>query len=71
LKVIFNPTEPALVPHEMKTLIVRLEDELQKKEIHPLLVIANFIFEYLAIHPFQDGNGRTSRIITNLLLLQH
>ena len=38
---------------------------------HPLLLIANFIFEYLAIHPFQDGNGRTSRLLTNLMLLQH
>lgn len=38
---------------------------------HPLILMANFIFEYLAIHPFQDGNGRTSRLLTNLLLLQH
>jgi len=38
---------------------------------HPLILIANFIFEYLAIHPFQDGNGRTSRLLTNLLLLQN
>ncbi len=34
------------------------------------MVIANFVFEFLAIHPFQDGNGRLSRILTNLLLLQ-
>jgi Fic family protein len=34
-----------------------------------LLVIANFIFEFLAIHPFQDGNGRTSRVLSVLLLL--
>ncbi len=38
---------------------------------HPLILIANFIFEYLAIHPFQDGNGRTSRRLTNLMLLQN
>jgi Fic family protein len=38
---------------------------------HPLIRIGSFIFEYLAIHPFQDGNGRTSRLLTNLLLLQH
>lgn len=37
---------------------------------HPLILAANFIFEYLAIHPFQDGNGRTSRLLTNLILLQ-
>jgi Fic family protein len=37
---------------------------------HSLILAANFIFEYLAIHPFQDGNGRTSRLLTNLILLQ-
>jgi len=37
----------------------------------PLILIANFVFEYLAIHPFQDGNGRTSRLLTNLMLLQN
>lgn len=37
---------------------------------HPLILIANFIFEYLAIHPFQDGNDRTSRLLTNLMMLQ-
>ena len=35
-----------------------------------MLLIANFIFEYLAIHPFQDGNGRTARLLTNLMFLQ-
>jgi Fic family protein len=34
-------------------------------------VTANFVFEFLAIHPFQDGNARTSRVLTNLILLQH
>ena len=34
------------------------------------MVIANFIFEFLSIHPFQDGNGRLSRVLTNLLLLK-
>ena len=38
---------------------------------HPLILNANFAFEYLAIHPFQDGNGRTSRLLTNLMLLQN
>src|SRR5438477_7310909 len=38
---------------------------------HPLILIANFIFEFLAIHPFQDGNGRTSRLLSNLMLIQN
>ncbi|MDP2838299.1 MAG: Fic family protein, partial [Candidatus Moranbacteria bacterium] len=43
---------------------------LEEKKIHSLLVIGNFIVEFLRIHPFQDGNGRLSRILTNLLLLK-
>ncbi|MGY8690716.1 MAG: Fic family protein, partial [Verrucomicrobiales bacterium] len=38
--------------------------------IHPLLRMGAFVVDFLAIHPFQDGNGRLSRILTNLLLLR-
>src|SRR5206468_1794166 len=40
------------------------------KTHHPLLVVAVFIVRFLAIHPFQDGNGRLARVLTNLLLLR-
>ena len=60
-----------MTPIEMKALIQRTQDALHENDIHPLLIIANFIFEFLAIHPFQDGNGRVSRILTNLLLLKN
>jgi Fic family protein len=40
------------------------------KEMHPLLAIAIFVVVFLAIHPFQDGNGRLSRVLTTLLLLR-
>lgn len=43
---------------------------LEEKNTHPLLIIGNFIGEFLRIHPFQDGNGRLSRVLTNLLLLK-
>ncbi len=43
---------------------------LDKKTLHLLFVVGNFIVEFLNIHPFQDGNGRLSRILTNLLLLK-
>ncbi|MEK6627326.1 MAG: Fic family protein [Bdellovibrionota bacterium] len=67
--VLFNPTEPHLTPSEMRELIEWTKSQLQNRETHPLFVIANFIVEFLAIHPFHDGNGRLSRILTNLLLL--
>ncbi len=67
--VLFNPTEPHLTPSEMRELIEWTKAQLKSRENHPALVIANFIVEFLAIHPFHDGNGRLSRILTNLLLL--
>lgn len=69
--ILFQPTKPYLVKPEMETAITWTNEQLEKKELHPLLIIANFIFEFLAIHPFQDGNGRLSRALTNLLLLRN
>lgn len=68
--VIFDPTPPYLVKKEMQELIEWYTWAIETKVKHPLIIIANFIFEYLAIHPFQDGNGRTSRLLTNIMLLQ-
>jgi len=68
--ILFDPTPPHLVAFEMKEVIDWTNEQLSSKEIHPILVIANFIFEFLAIHPFSDGNGRVSRAITNFLLLK-
>ena len=68
--VIFDPTPPHLVKKEMQELIDWFQEALKEGKKHPLILIANFVFEYLAIHPFQDGNGRTSRLLTNLILLK-
>lgn len=68
--VIFDPTPPHLVKKEMHELVSWTLHAFKEKKYHSLVIVANFIFEYLAIHPFQDGNGRSSRILTNLLLLQ-
>jgi len=68
--IVFNPTEPFLTPIEMKELVEWIITNINGKEYHPLLVIANFVLEFLSIHPFKDGNGRLSRALTNLLLLQ-
>lgn len=67
--ILFDPTPPYLVKPEMQAIIEWTNDQLETRETHPLLVTANFIFEFLAIHPFKDGNGRISRALTNLLLL--
>ncbi|MBI5004194.1 Fic family protein [Candidatus Kaiserbacteria bacterium] len=68
--VLFRPTPPYLVKKEMDDVLAWTHTSLKNRDLHPLLIIANFIFEFLAIHPFHDGNGRLSRALTNLLLLQ-
>lgn len=70
-KVIFNTTEPHLVEKEMTDLINWTNQQLILNEIHPLVIVGLFIYEFLSIHPFQDGNGRLSRLLTNLLLLKN
>ncbi len=70
VQVIFDPTPPYLTPKEMQELVEWVQIELKKDELHPLLVVGNFLFEFLAIHPFEDGNGRSSRLLTNFLLLK-
>ncbi len=69
--VVFDPTPPHLVQKEMQELLAWYEWARAGDFKHPLILIANFIFEYLAIHPFQDGNGRTSRLLTNMIMLQN
>lgn len=70
LGVLFDTTLPHLTPFAMQELVEWTQRALRDGSYHPLLIIANFLVEFLQIHPFQDGNGRLSRILTNLLLLQ-
>jgi len=67
---LFETTAAYLTGKEMQELVEWTQEAVAQKKHHPLLIIANFIVEFLNIHPFQDGNGRMSRILTNLLLLQ-
>ena len=69
--VIFATTPAWLTPKEMQDLMEWTREAITDKKIHPLIITANFIVEFLKIHPFQDGNGRLSRILTNLLMLKH
>lgn len=70
LGIVFETATPFDTPLRMVTLIEWLNDALQEKKLHPLLIVALFVVEFLAIHPFQDGNGRLSRILTTWLLLK-
>lgn len=69
-RTIFATTEPALVAGEMQELIEWTNEQWEQKNIHQLIVIGSFIYDFLSIHPFQDGNGRLSRLLTTLCLLQ-
>jgi Fic family protein len=69
-KTIFATTDPVLVEGEMFELIEWTNLQWREKTIHPLIVLSVFIYEFLSIHPFQDGNGRLSRLLTTLFLLK-
>jgi len=69
-QIMFETTPAYLTGKEMNELVDWTNDAFEKNRFHNLLIIANFIVEFLKIHPFEDGNGRLSRVLTNLLLLQ-
>ncbi|MDR0809936.1 MAG: Fic family protein, partial [Gemmobacter sp.] len=68
--VVFATASPFDTPREMEVLVAWTRKALDEEAHHPLLIIAVFIVTFLAIHPFQDGNGRLSRVLTTLLLLR-
>ncbi|MGO4563024.1 Fic family protein [Rhizobiales bacterium 3FA27D7] len=68
LGVVFETATPFDTPQRMAELVAWTGDE--DGALHPLLVIAIFVVVFLEIHPFQDGNGRLSRVLTTLLLLR-
>jgi len=70
LGVVFKTATPFETPFKMQELFAWTIVQREQKTLHPLLIVGIFTVVFLAIHPFQDGNGRLSRIITTLLLLQ-
>jgi Fic family protein len=68
--IVFETASPFDTPRRMTELVAWLDQARDLRRLHPLIVVAVFIVVFLAIHPFQDGNGRLSRILTTLLLLQ-
>ncbi len=68
--IVFETATPFDTPRRMRELLDWTQATLGTRSLHPLLVIGIFTVVFLAIHPFQDGNGRLSRILTTLLLLR-
>lgn len=68
--VVYETATPFGVPREMEALVKWAVKASDESAMHPLLIIAVFKVVFLSIHPFQDGNGRLSRILTTLLLLR-
>lgn len=67
-QVIFKTTEPGYPTEDAMRALIKWHD--QESEVHPLIKIAAFVYDFVSIHPFQDGNGRLSRLLTTLLLMK-
>lgn len=70
IAIVFETATPFETPARMADLLAWFNESRELRATHPLLLIAVFVVVFLEIHPFQDGNGRLSRILTTLLLLQ-
>jgi Fic family protein len=68
--VVFETATPFDTPRLMTEAVGWVKERMENRQLHPLLVTAIFIVVFLEVHPFQDGNGRLSRILTTLLLLR-
>jgi Fic family protein len=69
-EVVFRTASPFDTRLLMPRLVEVTNAALEDRALHPLVVIARFVVDFLAIHPFQDGNGRLARALTTLLLLR-
>jgi len=67
----FRPSPAKTTPAALRALCSRYHDMTEQSAAPPLLLAATFVFDFLCIHPFRDGNGRVSRLLTTLLLQQH
>ena len=68
--IVFQTASPFDTPRLMTELVAWVNQERETARLHPLLIVAVCVVVFLEIHPFQDGNGRLSRVLTTLLLLQ-
>jgi Fic family protein len=65
---LFTPLSPFETPMAMQNLCDEYNKAIEKRDVEPLVLIPVFIHDFLCIHPFNDGNGRMSRLLTTLLL---
>ena len=68
-QIIFQTTDPGFPTEDSMRRLIEWFN--QDKETHPLVKASVFTYEFLSIHPFQDGNGRLSRLLTTLLMLKN
>ena len=66
--IVFTPMDPFETPEAMNTICEQYNRMIASEEVDPLVLIPIFIHDFLCIHPFNDGNGRMSRLLTTLLL---
>lgn len=70
-RIRFTPTAARDTPKVMAALCQRYQEACHEERLPPLLIVATFVFDFLCVHPFRDGNGRVSRLVTTLLLKAH
>lgn len=70
-RVRFKPTSAQRTPGQVDDLCAAYQQLSEADRVPPLLVVCTAVFDFLCIHPFRDGNGRVSRLLTTLLLVQH
>ncbi|MCD8200442.1 MAG: Fic family protein [Clostridia bacterium] len=68
MRVVFAPIDPHEVPLAITDICREFNRMIDSQDVNPLILIFTFIFDFLCIHPFDDGNGRMSRLLTTLLL---
>ena len=67
---IFRFSTPEETPAKMTDLVDWYGGQMNDKKVNPILLAAEFHYKYIRIHPFDDGNGRTARILMNFILMQ-